>query len=84
VEVSYQLLSDVAGEGDGLHRDIWFTVPSRTDFSPPNVNTSPCQGEVDMAEAELSSTTFFGGLDNNTSIAGMPNQTLLHCRPAST
>jgi hypothetical protein len=72
VEVSYQLPSDVAGEGDGLHPDIWFTVPSRTDFSPSNVNTGSCQDEVDMAEAELPSTAFFGGFDNNVGIASVP------------
>jgi hypothetical protein len=65
VEVSYKLPTDNAGEGDGLHPDIWLTVPQRTVFGPPYGNTAGCQDEVDLAEAELPSTAGFSIFDNN-------------------
>jgi hypothetical protein len=65
VEVSYKLPTDNAGEGDGLHPDIWLTVPGRTVFGPPFNTGAPCQDEIDLAEALLPSTSFFTIFDNN-------------------
>ena len=73
VEVSFKLPTDNAGEGDGLHPDIWLTVPQRTVFGPPFNITSPCQDEIDMAEAELPSTAGFSIFDNNVqTVVGVP------------
>jgi hypothetical protein len=70
VEVSYKLPTDNAGEGDGLHPDIWLTVPQRTVFGS---NTAGCQDEVDLAEAELPSTAAFTIFDNNViTVDGVP------------
>jgi hypothetical protein len=62
VEVSYKLPTDNAGEGDGLHPDIWLSVPQRTVYGS---SSFPCQDEVDLAEALLPSTSFFSIFDNN-------------------
>jgi hypothetical protein len=49
VEWSAKEPTDVSGEGDGWHTDLWCTVPGRTDVSTYG-------DEIDVAEAVLSTT----------------------------
>lgn len=73
VEVSYKLPTDNSGEGDGLHPDIWLTVPQRTVFGPPYSITAGCEDEIDLAEADLPSTAAFSIFDNNAeSVVAVP------------
>jgi hypothetical protein len=73
-EISAKMPHDNAGEGDGLHPDIWIVPSCR--FSGGTLSGPPCADEVDIAENDLGPATtnnvHWNVYDNNnlvTSIA---------------